>query len=171
MNSLILLSGPVGAGKTTVARELIATSQSGVAYIEGDVFWSFIAKPVADRPRNENFKTITRAMFRSALVYVRDGYEAILDFTIPPWFLPAAQERVKDVAIHYVVLLPAESVCAARAGARPAGAISDYTPYRDLYEAFRQAERFAVRNDELDPAAAAAQIREGMKTGKFQVAS
>jgi cytidylate kinase len=45
---IILLSGPIGAGKTTVARELIASSPASVAYVEGETFWRFIAKKCED---------------------------------------------------------------------------------------------------------------------------
>jgi len=43
----------------------------------------------------------------------------ILDFSIPPWFLEGVRQRLKDVPIDYVVLLPSEAACAARAAARP----------------------------------------------------
>ena len=61
MGSVIMLSGPVGAGKTTVARELIALLPGPISYIEGDTFWSFIAK-AEKRARRENFPVIMRAM-------------------------------------------------------------------------------------------------------------
>ena len=41
---ITILSGPVGAGKTTVARELVALLPAPVSYIEGDTFWSFVEK-------------------------------------------------------------------------------------------------------------------------------
>ena len=44
VKSIILLSGPVGAGKSTVARELIASLPDPIAYVEGDKFWFFIAR-------------------------------------------------------------------------------------------------------------------------------
>jgi adenylate kinase family enzyme len=45
--SVVMLSGPIGAGKTTVARELVAISPAPLCYIEGDTFWSLFAKPDA----------------------------------------------------------------------------------------------------------------------------
>jgi uridine kinase len=62
---LVIISGPIGAGKTTVARELVAASPPPVTYIEGDKFWFFIAKGEGHVPRD--FKMIMTAMTAAAL--------------------------------------------------------------------------------------------------------
>ena len=79
MKSIILLSGPIGAGKSTVALELIKSSPGPVAYIEGDKFWSFIVKTVAHQSRHKNFKMIMTAMTAAAVPYVLAEYEAAED--------------------------------------------------------------------------------------------
>src|SRR6202012_3633632 len=57
MGAVIMLSGPIGAGKTTVARELISLLPGPISCIEGDMFWSFIAKSKSE-DRRENFRII-----------------------------------------------------------------------------------------------------------------
>ena len=47
MAGLTILSGPIGAGKTAVSKELIARSPDPLAYIEGDQFWPFLVKRAA----------------------------------------------------------------------------------------------------------------------------
>ena len=167
---LVIISGPVGAGKTTVALELVASSPPPVAYIEGDKFWFFIAKG-AGRRREKDFKMIMTAMTAAALPYALYGYEVILDFSIPPWFLETAQRVVKwkDLDLDYVVLRPSETVCAARAAGRAEGAIADYTAYRELYSSFDGVERHTICDDTGDPAVVAARIRDGLDAGMFRV--
>jgi hypothetical protein len=99
------------------------------------------------------------------------GYEVILDFSIPPWFLETAQKvaKSKDVPLDYVVLRPSEKVCAARAAARPEGAIVDYTRYRDLYKAFDESERYTISDDSSDAATVAVRIRDGLQAEKFRI--
>jgi hypothetical protein len=171
MKSIILLSGPVGAGKTTVAKELIALSPDPMAYIEGDTFWSFIAKGGESRKRYDNFKMVMRSMTAAAVPYALSGYEVILDFSIPPWFLETAIKiaGLRNVPLDYVVLRPGETVCAARAAARAEGRIADYTPYHDLYSDFDEAGKYTIRDDERDAPVVAALIREGLGTGKFRI--
>jgi gluconate kinase len=171
MKSIILLSGPVGAGKTTVARELVASSPSPLAYIEGDTFWSYIAKSGTGQSRNKNFRMIMTAMTAAALPYALFGYEVIVDFSIPPWFLDTARKVVKsrEVPLDYVVLRPSEAVCARRAATRLEGTIPDYAPYRDLYSVFDEAERYTIKDDVSDAAVVAARIREGLNVGRFRI--
>jgi Mg-chelatase subunit ChlI len=169
--SIILLSGPVGAGKSTVARELIALLPAPVAYLEGDTFWSFIVKTDGGRRNLRNFKTISASMTAAAVPYALAGYQVIVDFSIPPSFLDTARAvaKVKNVALDYVVLRPSEAVCAARAASRSEGVIPDYEPYRELYLAFEGADHCTIQDDSSDAASLALRVRDGLNTGKFRI--
>ena len=170
MKSIVILSGPIGAGKTTVARELVASAAGPVAHIEGDTFWSYIAKS-AGMGQQKNFRMITRAMTAATIPYAMADYETFLDFSIPPWFLDTVRAvvSVRAVPLDYIVLRPSEVVCAARAAARPAGKITDYARYRDLYASFDEAEQFIIQDDESDATAVAARIWNGLNAGRFRL--
>lgn len=168
MGSVIMLSGPIGAGKTTVARELVAILPEPLCYIEGDTFWSFIKKS-KDGDRRANFRIIMRAMTAAALPFARSGYDVLLDFSIPPEFLKAARVILKDVPLDYVLLRPSQAVCEARAAGRAEGKIVDYTPYRDFYALFEGSERYTLQDDEAEAPVAARRIREALGTGVFRV--
>ncbi len=95
MKSIILLSGPVGAGNSTVAPELIALSPQPVAYIEGDTFWCHIAKSEPGG-RHKKFKMVMTAMTVAALTYALYGYEVVLDFsisTLVPGYCPQSGKK------------------------------------------------------------------------------
>jgi hypothetical protein len=144
-----------------------------MAYIEGDIFWSFIVKNTAVQGRHESFRMIMTAMTAAALSYALYGREVLVDFSIPPWFLDTARKVIgsRDVPLDYVVLRPTETVCAARAAARTEGRITDYTPYRDLYSSFAEVGRHTVADDAGDPAAVAARIRDGLNAGIFRISN
>ncbi|MGH9688243.1 MAG: AAA family ATPase [Candidatus Acidiferrales bacterium] len=168
MGAVIMLSGPVGAGKTTVARELIPKLEGPVSYIEGDTFWSFIAKP-ENWSRRENFPVIMRAMTAAALPFARSGFDVLIDFSVPPEFLDTARKILKDVPLDFVVLRPSQAVCEARAAGRAEGRIADYTPYRSFYSLFDAATRFTICEDEAEAAIVAARICNGLSAGTFRV--
>jgi hypothetical protein len=80
-----ILSGPIGAGKTAVSKDLIGLLSGPLAYIEGDRFWPFLVKR-AEGDRREDFRVIMRAMTSAAGSLARTGYDVLLDFSIPPGF-------------------------------------------------------------------------------------
>lgn len=171
-NPILLLSGPVAAGKTTVARELVQRWPTPVVYIEGDVFWSFYAKG-GSGPSPKRFKTIMAAMVAAAVPFAVAGSDVIVDFTIPPWFLETAQRvaRVRDIPLDYVAFRPSEAACRARGASREAGRIDDYSRYMDLYRDFDALPGHCIDDDASSAADVAAHILDGLRRGAYRLSA
>jgi chloramphenicol 3-O-phosphotransferase len=166
--AVTILSGPIGAGKTAVSKELIGLSPGPLAYIEGDQFWAFLLKR-AERDRHEDFRAIMRAMTSAAGSFTRTGYDVLLDFSVPPPFVPSAQKILRDAPLDYVVLRPPLEICEARARDRAEGRIAKYD--RGFYALFSAEARHVVAPDNGEsPRAIAEIIFQDLKAGRFRVA-
>jgi hypothetical protein len=167
MAEVTILSGPIGAGKTAVSNELIALWPTPLAYIEGDQFWPFLVKR-AGGDRREDFRVIMRAMTSAAGSFSRTAYDVLLDFSIPPPFVPAAQKILRDAPLSYIVLRPPLEVCAARAGDRAEGKIATYD--RGFYALFASDSRHMVApNNGESPKTIAQILHTSPKEGSFRV--
>ena len=109
-----------------------------------------------------------RAMTSAAGSLTRTGYDVLLDFSIPPAFLPAAQKILRDVPLHYIVLRPPLEVCAGCARDRAQGKIAKYD--RGFYALFAAEERHMVAPDDgKSPKAIAEVIFKGLAEGRFRL--
>lgn len=168
MAGVIVLSGPIGAGKTTVAHELAPLLPEPLASIEGDRFWGFLVKPKPGGVR-ENFVANARAMMAAAGQLAKSDFTVLLDFSISPRLLPAARKFFIGIAFDYLVLRPSLEVCAQRAATRPEGRIEDYEGLRDFYVSFEDAGDHVLADDFSNPSALAARIYEGLQAGRYRV--
>lgn len=168
---IIILSGPVAAGKSTVAKELIKLAAVPTVYIEGDKFWFFIVKEEKSIGRSRNFKTIMMSMVAASVPYALNGYEVILDFSIPPWFLDTVRKitSARNVPIEYIVLKPSEKICEQRASSRAEDAVADYSLYHDLYFSFNEAQKYMICDDTNEAALIADKINKSRSEGMFRV--
>jgi adenylylsulfate kinase-like enzyme len=89
LGTVIYLAGPIGAGKTTVAQELVKQLLGPLTHIEGDKFWRFIAT-LAGKDRREHFTLLMQSVTAAALPFAENSYIVLIDFSIPPPLLPAA---------------------------------------------------------------------------------
>lgn len=169
MSSVTILSGPPGAGKTTVSRELICISKGALIYIEGDQFWKFIIED-GGKSGFENFKATMGAMIAATIPYARNGYDVLLDFNIPPWYIKKAGESIKKrkIPLNYVVLRPSIGICTKRAVTRTEGLIIYNENHIKLYEAFDELQQYIVEDDNADAKTIAERIKRGLEVGLFR---
>jgi cytidylate kinase len=141
LGEVINLSGPPGAGKTTVGRLLAEQANPGV-HIDGDLLMLSIRRgfvlPWLPGSGEQN-RTVITAIAAAAASFARGGYFVVVDALIGPWFLDAfcAPLDAASVPIHYAILRPPLEIALPRAQARTGNALTDEEPIRQLWQAFQ----------------------------------
>jgi len=166
--SVLFLSGPIGAGKTAVAQELVQLLPAPLSSIEGDTFWSFICKQ-GEGGLPDNFPVVVRSMTQAALPFARSGFRVLIDFPIPPAFVATGRKILKEVPFDFVLLRPSLEACIQRAGSQEQGAITDRARLERFYGHFEDGNVEPICDDNADPASLARRIVEGLNQGRFRM--
>ena len=139
---LIVVTGPPGAGKTTVARAL-SSMFDPTALVACDDFFAFIGQGYIapwTGPAHQQNETVIEAAAAAAGRLAAGGYTVVFDGVIGPWFLEAFVAATSLAAIHYVVLLPPEPACAARVRSRVGHGFNDLDAARHMHREFASAD-------------------------------
>lgn len=169
---IIILSGPVGAGKSTTAYELVKLLPEPLVHIEGDSFWKHIIKGRTDFGGKENLRMNSAAIFAAAIPYALYGHTVLIDFAFTPEALKKVLEVAawRDITVKYLVLRPDLEVCANRATNREKWAFEKYDePLQRLYKAFDTLQSHIICDNTSDATEIAAKIIDGLDEGMFDV--
>lgn len=153
--AVFVLSGPSGAGKTTVGRLLASRFVRGV-HIEGDIFRRFIVTGRHEVTPEATPDALRQIVLRYELAapaadtYFKRGFTVVLEDVIAGPLLPELLRMIKSEPCHLVVLLPSRDAVAERDRARGGGGY-DRLSVDDLYGLFeRGTERRGVWIDSTD---------------------
>lgn len=119
----LIVTGPPGAGKSTVARILSSRFERAVHLVSDDFFHFITAGYVEpwQRESHEQNKVVMTAVADAATTFARAGYFTIVDgILIPGWFYEPvhAQLRSEGIEVSTVILRPQLETCLSRVADR-----------------------------------------------------
>jgi predicted ABC-type ATPase len=158
---LLIVTGPPGAGKSTVAA-LLADRFEPSVLVEGDAFFAFLARGAVEPWLPESHAqndVVVRAAAAAAARYALGGYTTVYDGVVGPWFLPTFVQTTGLDRVDYVVLLPAVDACVRRVADRAGHGFRDEPATRKMHAEFARAvvdERHVL----LDPPGDALRIAD-----------
>ena len=177
--SVLILTGPPGAGKLTVADILARQSEMPAVHLHTDDFYDRYIKrgyvlPWLPESQKQN-EVVTGAIAGAACAYAAGGYFTIIDGIVGPWFLAPYREAAaaKIIPLHYIVLRPADAdITFARVQARGTHGLKAEGPVRELFRQFSDLstlEKHAFDSGAMSAEEAAAALGQKIQTGQFRL--
>ncbi len=141
MGSLLIVTGPPGAGKSTVAAAL-AQRWSPSVLVAGDAFFGFLAAGAIPPwlPESAAQNTVVTEAMALATGHLARHYDTVLDGVLGPWFVPTFAAHAGLDAFDYAVLLPPAEVCVQRVQTRTGHGFSDPDATRKMHAEFTRAD-------------------------------
>lgn len=172
VGEVLILTGPPGAGKSTVADLLARGLRVPAVHLHSDEFWGFIKQglipPYLPEAHEQN-QVVIDAVACAAQRYARGGYFVVLDGVVGPWFLGRIR-RIVDVPIHYIVLRPSLTTTVARAQERT-DRLKEFDPIQNLHSQFTELgdlESHAIDTTSHSVTATVDAVLQGVRSKAFK---
>ena len=174
MGRLLVVTGPPGAGKSTVAR-ILSAGFALSALVAGDDFFGFLDQgaiaPWLPEAHAQN-EIVTDAAAAAAGRLADGDYTVVYDGMIGPWLLDRFAQASAAPDLHYAVLFPPEETCVHRVRSRVGHGFTDIPATRHMHGEFARATvdpRHVLTDPPDDPRQTAALIRERFDGGTLRV--
>jgi hypothetical protein len=142
VGAVLLISGPPGAGKSTVGELVVDAFEPGML-VEGDVFFQMLRRgaitPWLPESAEQN-EVITAATAAAIGELARGAATVVFNGVLGPWFLPTFFHHSGLPSVSYAVLLPPVGQCVEGVLTRTGHGFADEGATRKMHDEFAAAD-------------------------------
>lgn len=119
MQTLYIITGPAGVGKSTIS-QILAKKSKKSALVEGDDIYHQVVGGYAQAWKPENhLKTFWKICINTIKIYLDDGFDVVFNYIVTPQNVDLIKSSIQNYNIRFVILLTDESTLLARDKQRP----------------------------------------------------
>ena len=119
MNTLYIITGPAGVGKTTISKGLAKRCKKS-ALIEGDdIYHQVVGGYVQAWKSGNHLKTFWKICINTIKIYLDDGFDVVFNYIVTPENIQLIKSSIQNYNIKFIVLLTDESTLLSRDKQRP----------------------------------------------------
>ena len=119
MQTLYIITGPAGVGKSTVSKRL-AQNLSKSALIEGDdIYHQVVGGYISAWKEGNHLQTFWKICINTIKIYLEDGFDVVFNYIISPENIELIKSSIQNYNIKIVILLTDESTLLSRDKQRP----------------------------------------------------
>ena len=119
MTDLYIITGPAGAGKSTISRK-IAESKIKSVLIEGDdIYHQVVGGYVQAWKQGNHLDIFWKICIDMIDIYLSNGYTVVFNYIVNPENIKALQDKFKEYKIKFIILITDEETLLSRDKERP----------------------------------------------------
>ena len=119
MNTLYIITGPAGVGKSTISNK-IASNKNKSVLIEGDdIYHQVVGGYVSPWLEGNHLDTFWKVCINIIRTYLEDGYDVVFNYIIEPDKLDRLKDSFKSYDVKFIVLMVNEDILLKRDKERP----------------------------------------------------
>ena len=104
MQTLYIITGPAGVGKSTISQILAKRSKKS-ALIEGDDIYHQVVGGYAQAWKPENhLKTFWKICINTIKIYLEDGFDVVFNYIVTPQNVDLIKSSIQNYNIRFVIL-------------------------------------------------------------------
>lgn len=105
MNTLYLITGPAGVGKSTISKEIALRKEKSVLIEGDDIYHHVIGSYVSPWKEGNHLSTFWKVCIETIKIYLNDGYDVVFNYIIEEENLEEIKKKFNNYKIKFVCLL------------------------------------------------------------------